>query len=389
MPTPAARTPARPRVRPLVTLAAAAALALAAGAGGCASSSGERDRRTVTADERARAVPTFADEFQKLGYRLEWRGFPTMMPGGTVRQFDVLGDAVVVMESDGVVSVLEPRSGQSRWSDQVAGKLTKFVGNVRDGDRLIVSSESDVYVYDVASGALRTRQRLSQVVNTRPVKVGETLVYGCVNGQVLGHTLIAGARLWGSGLTGAVETDPIPAGAGRVALVSTSGDVALLDGATGVSQGRARIFAGSTTELAASDTLLFVASMDQSLYAFGLNGLPQVWRHRTDAPLTQAPVFHQGKLYCDLGAEGFACMDASTGKITWANKQVHGRAVAIRNKRVLVWDGREAILLDPAKGAVVDRAALPGIAMLKADSFADGAVYAVAGAGVVAKYLPR
>src|SRR5438874_1588124 len=65
-----------------------------------------------TAQERAAAVPAHADEFATLGYRVEWRGFPTMMPRAKVVGFDLLGDAVGVLDTSGVFTALEARGGQ-------------------------------------------------------------------------------------------------------------------------------------------------------------------------------------------------------------------------------------------------------------------------------------
>lgn len=379
----------------MMAFTCSAAVALS-GLTGCATteSTSSATGKGMSPDERAAAVPPQNEEFAKLGYRLEWRAFPTMLPGEQIRRVELFGDVLAVQESAGVVSVIETRSGQVRWSDQAAGRLTKFLGINRDaktGDRLILSSESEAFFYDISTGTLKARQKLALVATTKPVQVGDILVYGSGNGQILGHLMLNGFRQWGAGITGAIETPLLPIGTGRVAAVSSTGDIAVLDGVTGISQGRARIFAGPRdgVSMAGSETTMFVASADHSLYAFNAETAASLWRVRTDAPLNFSPTYHDNRVYCDMGKDGLSCLEANNGKVVWKNPDVHGTVVGIRNKRLLVWDGSKAVTLDMAKGSVVDSVELKNVSMLRVDNFVDGNLYAVSPAGIVAKLSPR
>lgn len=342
-----------------------------------------------TPQERAAAVPMQTDEFAKLGYRIDWRGFSTMLPGSTVKFFDIFGDIVVAHGSGGVVTVMESKNGSTRWSDQAANELTKFVGNIRDLDRLIISSDSEAFFYDVASGTLKARQKLAIVTNTRPVQVNDILVYGGASGQVLGHLTLNGFKQWGAMMKGPIEADPLAVGRGRVALVSSGGDFYVIDGGTGLIQARGTMFAGTQAPIAASEKLVFIASEDHSLYAMSIDEGRQLWRIRTDAPLRKAPVFHDGRVFCDMGEGGMSAFESATGKQVWSNPKVSGTVVAVRNKRLVVYNGATAVTLDPAKGTIIDTVTLTNIKMLKPDAFVDGNMYAVSGNGVIAKLAPR
>jgi outer membrane protein assembly factor BamB len=302
----------------------------------------------------------------------------------------VLGDVLAVQETGATVSVLETRSGERRWTDPVANPLTRFVGLNRDGKRLIVSSQSQAYFYDVDTGALLTKQNFEMVVNTRPVQVGEILVYGTATGQVLGHLMLNGFRQWGSTTRGPIEVDPVELGdSGVVALASRDGDLVILDGLTGTGRGRARIYDGPEAPLAASDDTVFVASLDHSLYAFGADGAQELWRIRTEAPLRKAPVYFNGTVCCDMGESGMTCYDARSGKQQWTNKSVHGTVIAVRNSRLVVWDGRTATTLDPVRGGTVDSVELKDVDLIRTDKFVDGNLYLASTAGVVTKLTPR
>lgn len=346
--------------------------------------------KAMTPEERAAATPLQYDAYATLGYRVEWRGFPAVSPGQQIARMQPLGDVLAVQESGATVSVLETRSGELRWSDPVGNPLSRFVGLNRDGKRLIVSGQSQAYFYDIDTGALLAKQNFELVVNTRPVQVGEILVYGTANGQVLGHLMLNGFRQWGSTLRGAIEVDPVELGdTGVVALASRDGDVAILDGLTGTGRGRARIYDGPQAPMAASDDSVFIASLDHSLYAFGVDGARELWRIRTEAPLRQAPTYHDGRVYCDMGETGLTCYDARSGKQQWANDHIHGAVVAVRNARLVVWDGHTASTLDPARGGTIDSVELKGVTLVRTDKFVDGNLYMASDAGVVTKLTPR
>jgi hypothetical protein len=341
-----------------------------------------------TVEERAAAFGINHDTYSRLGYRHQWSGFPVMSPGAQVREFDILGDALVVMDEENMLTVMRTSTGAINWSDQVGPHLTKFVGNIRDGNRLLVSSESDVFTYDIETSTLLDKEHLNKVVNTRPLQVGNILIYGTASGEIFGQIKEAGFRAWGNTIDGAIEIDPVLLG-NTIGFVSHTGSVQFVDGVTGTTLGRNRIFDGPGADLAASETMMFVASLDRSLYAFDINGAVPRWRRRTDTRLTYPPIYHDGKVYCAIESAGMVCLDAATGREMWTAHNVSGRVVGVRHGRLLVWDGTEAILLDPTSGEVIDHAPLKNVAFLKTDKFVDGNVYAVSGAGVVAKFSPR
>ncbi len=378
----------------LLRSAVAASAALAILISGCATSA---NPKPASPQQRADATPSQADLWAKLGYRLDWRGFPTMLPGEHVTTLEICGDVLAIQESAGVVSCIETRSGTTRWSDQVSNRLTKFVGMIRDNNTLLVSSESEVFFYDIATGNLKTKQHLAQVVNTKPVKVNDMLIYGCANGQILGHLTINGFRAWGSGLTGSIETDPIlvSGASGHVALCSTTGQIVVFDGQTGLSQGRNKIFGGAGADMTCSDVSFFVASSDQSLYAFNAETAAQIWRKRTEAPLKHAPVYNDGKVYCDMGPAdakgmgGLTCFEPGSGKVVWSNPKVSGSLIAVRNKRLVCYDGTTCCTLDAASGAINESVKLANISIIKPDTFTDGHLYAISPNGIVSKLSPK
>lgn len=358
---------------------------------GCASSTESEAQLNQTGVQRAESTPAQNEQWDKLGYRLQWRAFATVRGGaggssGHITFFAPLGDVLVAQDSSSDITVIEANSGSRRWSDRVGSPLIRCYGAVRDQKRLIASTESEVLFFDIETGTLSTKQKLADVATTAPAQVGEVLVFGTASNVVLGHHLRSGYRLWGTLMNAPTEVAPIAVGPdGIVGMVSREGDVAFTSAATGTTVGRGKIFDGPNAELAASDTVMFIASRDHSLYAFTREGGSQLWRIRTEAPLRWSPTYIDGTVYCDLGADGLSAIDATTGNVLWNNKRIAGHVVVLNKGRLLVFDGSRASTLDAKDGSLVETVVLQDTHFLVADSVKGGSLYAVSSGGVIAK----
>lgn len=338
------------------------------------------------------AFKPLAAEFAKVGYGWDWSGFPLPAGGERIRFITAYPDAVVVQDTGSKVSLLEPSNGRVRWSNELANRITKFVGIARDpnparDDRVIVSSESEAFVVSMRTGEVASRQRFEKVVNTRPVMFGPMAVYGTPGGELLGHNIASNLRVWGFDAPGSIEFAPVRVGH-LVAGVTQDGYAAFVDPVSGSLAGRAKLFGGVATEPVSDGNRMFVASLDQSLYAVTPGGA-LAWRHRTSQPLTTQPAVVGNTVYCTTADEGFAAFDAATGEIRWSTNAVSGMVLGTRKGRLVVWNGTVLSLVDAERGALVERADLPGLTKVVFDAFDDGNLYAVNSAGVVGKFLAK
>lgn len=378
----------RPHARScsLLPLAAIAAAALFLGA--CQGGGG----RVLTPEQRLESFDVDHESYRRLGYRLDWTGFPVVTAAGPMKALEAYDDVVVVQEAGNTVSVLEASNGQARWSDQPATPLTRFVGITREGNRLLVSSEAEVFILDLQTGSQLDRQEFEKLVSTEPVKADGLLIYGTGTGEILAHLLyssVDGVKLWGYDMPGAIRANPVKVGEGIVGAVTQTGELAFVQAADGQLVSRNRVYGGMATNPVADGQRMYVASLDQSLYAFDAATGEQVWRYRTAAPLDRQPTLHDGRLYIELPGEGLTAFDAARGQIVWANEEITGTVIGLSEGDLLVWNGREAAIVDPDRGDVIERVALPGVQRLELDQFAGGNLYAVSDGGLIAKFVPR
>ncbi len=338
------------------------------------------------------AFRPLTEAFDKLGYRWDWSGFPTPASGERIVFLEAWPDAVATQDSASKVTIIEPASGRVRWSGEVASRFTRFVGLSRDRegktDRMISSSESEAFVLDMQTGNLVSRERFENVVNTPPLLLGPIGVYGTPNGELLAHRYSNSTRAWAYQASGPVEFPPILAGH-IIAGITQAGIISMIDAYSGSLAARARIYGGAAGTLATDGALIFVASLDQSIYAFDAITAQKVWQHRTSQPLSWSPVCIGARLYCHTADLGLTCFDAGTGRVIWNNENVRGSVIGTRKNDLLVWNGTEMVLLEPDQGATVARAALPNIRKVTFDRFDDGNLYITNRAGVVGRFVPK
>jgi len=359
----------------------------------------------VTVSEGVRIVH---DDWASLGYRWQWSTTPLAAGRGRVALVDVLGDLVAVQSDDAWTAVVQASTGKRLWQVRNASPLTTFVENIRLNDVLLSCGRPELFLMEINTGNLIARQPVDVVVSTPPVIYGGLAVFGTPVGQVLCHRFGTpsgdplpppfddGNKEWAYGLEGAITAAPVQIGQ-TAGFVTQAGEVFFVDIPTGSGVGRAKISGGLASNPVTDGSLMFVASLDQSIYAFAPSGGTWIWRERTASPLRDQPTVHDGMLYCAVPGEGLVAFDVSEGaragnrlgERVWVAPDLAGSVVAIRAGELVVWDGSHATLVDRVAGDVLSRVHLPRITRLVPSEFVDGDLYALAENGLVAKFSPR
>lgn len=335
----------------------------------------------------------------KLGYRRDWTGFPFVSGGAKITFVRPSNDLIAVQESGSTVSVLDAQNGRVRWSNSIAGPLTRYVGLVRyqdatRGDVILACSDSDVRFLNAQTGNLVTQQPLERVASSAPVIVGDIASFGSPSGEYFGHSLTRGARHWGFSTGNALDSQPILVGgdSGVVGMVTQNGSVVFLDPYSGTVQSRTRIFTGLDTNPVTDNALLIVGSLDQSIYAISPGG-SVTWQYRTAAPVTVQPACIAGRVYATItdgnNDVGLLCLDSATGKKMWFAQGVKGTVFATRNGVLLVRTSDGVTTVDAKRGDVFERVALPGVRSIAAETTNDGNLYVASDSGLIVKFVPK
>jgi len=348
------------------------------------------------------------DDWADLGYRWQWAAAPITAGDPRLTNIDILGDVIAVQSRDSWTATIQASTGSTLWQVRNTGPLTEFVDNVRINDTLLSCGRPELFLMELGSGNLIARQPVDVVVSTAPVIYGGLAVFGTPTGEVLCHRFGTtsgeplpppfddGAKEWGYLLDGAVNAAPVRLDR-NAGVVTQTGEVFFVDIPTGSGNGRARISGGMATDPVTNGTYMFVASLDQSIYAFAPGASTYRWRYRTDAPLRSQPTYFDDALYVHAASEGLIAFDVSEeadiagrlGEVLWKNKDAAGQVVAVRSDELVVWDGKTATLIDRVGGDTITSIALPKIERLIPSAMQDGDLYAVAKNGAIIKFSPR
>ena len=329
------------------------------------------------------------DPFYKLGFRREWTTYVPVAERGRLKHLDLVGGFLVARDNVNLTSLVSPEGGEVRWSAPVGSPLQRYVGSVTLDGRVLVCSETELSIIDAVTGNLVDRQEFANVVNTRPAQYGPLLVFGTANNVVLAHLTTKRFRAWAYGVSAPIVTDPAQMDGGLVGFVTQAGEVIVLDGQTGSAASRWKILGGATGTPATDGSRLFVASLDQSIYAFAPGVARPLWRTRTDRPLPDAPAYHDGSVYVFVPGQGLTALNADNGQTRWVAKDVRGRVLGINKRDLLVWDGTTLARVAIRDGALTAQATLPGNPPLTVDRFVDGHLYAGHPSGGITRFQAR
>ncbi|MEM9064279.1 MAG: PQQ-binding-like beta-propeller repeat protein [Planctomycetota bacterium] len=376
----------RRRRHVLARITLAAAVASGAALAGCAG--------VPSAEKRLESSPVDFRDYIALGYRLDWRGLPFVGLDQDIAVVQPVGGVVAVIETGGSITIIEDGTGRNRATNALGGTFDTYLGAGQVGTDLLVLTDTELFIVDSSTGALTGRESLDRLATTPPTLNGRIAIYGSNDGQIVAHLVGQDIRMGGNRVNGPIDQPAvlIPE-QNAVGIASRNGDVlfANADGLRRIGQGR--MFGGPGAPLTSGRGLVYIASTDQSLYAFDPIGGVIVWRHRTEYPLRHRPAFHNDRVYTTLRQSGLTAFDASTGDVLWEQPSARGEVVSIRGNRLICWDGdtRTAYSVERLTGDVVETVALPSVSRFfrnEGDPIEEAIIYTTTDAHVLGKFVP-
>lgn len=341
----------------------------------------------LTTAQRIENLQIANADWRAVGYRWDWKVAPTMGQDQSPRMTVASDDLVVFQETGGTVSGIVASRGETIWANRLANPLTQFTGIEVLGDTVAITSQAELFLLNATTGELTDRQRFERLVNTPPLVVGDLVIVGSNSGELMGHFVPAGLKAWGHLMPGVFNEQPVQVG-DLVGAVTSRGRVIFVDPISKRQTGLNDIFDGPGAALGSSDTAMFVASLDQSLYAFDPRTAQQIWRHRTPDAVRSAPVYHNGVVYCSFREDGLTALDADTGDVLWNNPARRGEVVGIRNGRLIVHDEDLIAVIDPQRGSELASIDTPNVVQVTTNRFTDGDLYLTSSDGVIARFVP-
>ncbi|MEM0983751.1 MAG: PQQ-binding-like beta-propeller repeat protein [Planctomycetota bacterium] len=345
-------------------------------------------------------------DWAELGYRWDWAARPLVSSGEELQHVD-FGDRVIITQDTGSwLTVLDTATGRREWTLEAANNLSTFMGNAVIGnDVLFSASRAQVYGFELRTGNTLLSMSPTRVISSRPLVVGPIMIAGSPAdrvqalrvldnaGNALTGSLREGLPIWEYRVNGTITATPVLMNVDDqdiVAVVSDGGDVLFLRPSSGATTGRAKIAGGVSVDPVTDGEVLYVASLDQSVYAYTTKG-ERLWRRRTGDRLTNAPVYHEFAVILTIPSEGLTSLSAFTGEPQWVNDQLQGEVIATRAGDLIVWDQRRRLLsrVQASTGDIIASFGMPDFERVIAPDLGDGPIYGITDRGAIIAFRTR
>lgn len=335
---------------------------------------------------------------RELGYQVQWQSHEA---GRNLKVFRIAGDSVFALDERNFLTRLERETGRRVWRVPVAEPIQEIIDVTYIDDAVYLTAGGRLLVLDAATGTQIGLQRLERIASTGPVHAGQYLIYGGRNGQLIWHSHEVAFQWRAYQISPSINIPPLlvqpdPWEAGYVVAVGNNGRVAVLDAGSATMLWSKQLLSSVVAQPAASPAAVYVAGLDQHVWAYDLLSGRALWRYLTDTPLVDSPVLVGDRLYQQIPSQGIVCFDALPqdspgGNIVWVAEGVPGNVIAQRGNRVLVWHESQRLLtvLDGTNGGVVDRKTLEDAMQLVAGDVGGAEAFAISEDGRVVRLLAR
>ncbi len=354
----------------------------------------EEPARPLTLDEQYLIGPTPGRE---LGYRIEFQTqtFPDDDSG--IRMMSVQDDSVFVLDGHNFLTRLRRDNGTPLWRIPVGSRVDRINGitYVPALEQVLLTSGGNLFVLDDSTGSIIDKQRLGQIASTAPTVLGPFLVYGTRNGQVVWHSYEVGHTWRGYEIAPSVQIAPRIVG-NQIVAIGSNGRVIVLHAPSAAAMWDKRLLNRVTAEPATGHGLVYIAGLDQYLWAIDIATGRTNWKYLADMPLECGPVLIENSVFQHIPNEGLVCfearpVDAPGGQVTWSAPDVRGNVIGQKGQRLLVWDAdrRQLTVMDAARGAVISTLDMPRVEHLQVSRPVDGDLFATGDDGRVIRLVPR
>jgi outer membrane protein assembly factor BamB len=243
--------------------------------------------------------------------RVLWRH---SVPGGKMAASPaVVGDDLVVHGMDGVVRVLDRRTGRRRFAVRV-GSPIESSPIVRDRIDYFGAWNGNVYALDLRSRRFRWVYRGGAKITSSAALAGRTLYIGDYGGRLLALAPGSGRLRWSAVVNGRIYGTPAVWG-GRVFVPSSDGGS--LTAFT--TRGRYLWRVGTGSYVYSSPAVwagrVFFGSYNGLLYCVSAWSGRVGWSVQTGGPVSGAPTVVDGVVYAGSFAHRIVGADARTGRV--------------------------------------------------------------------------
>jgi outer membrane protein assembly factor BamB len=345
-------------------------------------------------DEQYVIGPTASDA---LGYRIAWQTEPLVTMGAQTQVVCTDADNVWFGDSAGSIVRLRRESGEMVWRSSTFKGLERMlaVQRLQRGKRDItyVVTETNCVVLETSTGELIRKASLPALPSNPPAIEGDFMIWGTRAG-ILGWYDYTRGFLWRTTMIGATMQAPVTVGEGVALAAGMNGTVLALDVGSASIRWTRKLAGAVESAVAMNNRAAFVASKDQSLWAFDLYRGRVLWQYFTPTPLVNEPVLVADGLYLQIPDQGLVCFNPlpegkPDGEVRWKST-APGKVIGRLGSNLLAWEQSTHVLsfVDAGSGRVVEMRTLPQVEWIQCSPKVNGDLWAAASDGRIEHLEP-
>lgn len=310
--------------------------------GGCKSQDSNAWKTATDLDEKYVVGPTLAGE---LGLRCLWQQ-EVPSNGSRIKDVaDINGD-ILTVDTQNRVTLLRSNDGNQVWHSAPMPRKEQILGMDRidsnGNNRLIITTDTDIFVLDGNTGEMVNRQNLPNAPITGVSRYKNELIFGGNEGRVVFHNAPVGYELRANSMRGQVSATPVVHD-NEVVAVSNRGEVLLLN-AGDASRIWSRVLTGGIDAKPAFNNYgIYVATLGQSIWCLDPRSGEVKWKYFTESPLKTGPTALGDRVFQFVPNEGLICFEAAPrdsprGKSLWTNSAINGDVTTVIGNNLVLWD---------------------------------------------------
>ena len=332
-------------------------------------------------------------DLHRAGLEQQWQRQVKLSSGERIRKVWRVGQSVYVSTTDSRFVRIDAKTGVLKWNQGLGSANFEVFKPIElkniDGrpENVLVVTRGEVFTFNMDTGDEAVPpQSLGVSVSCDPVVVGNTL---CVGGAGMYYGLYLDRpqiRRWVVPARGdAFVAAPVAVDA-NVLTATGKGELRRISTETGDWDWRDRKTNGPVLAgLIADFNALYVASMDQRVYAFRTDSGGELWETQLSGRLEDTPTAAGPVIVVKAVNNGIFALARSNGDLKWRAEDVHSVATATDDHVWVADTAGNLKSLDVNDGDVLAIAPAPGVAMFVPNTV-DKSVVLVTHGGLIGIY---
>ncbi|MEX2672322.1 MAG: PQQ-binding-like beta-propeller repeat protein [Phycisphaeraceae bacterium] len=327
---------------------------------------------------------------QQLGYTVDWQIDLALPEQSQLMYAELLGDRLVTVEDQNIVSVIDADNGDILWRHQVTRPTDQLSRPQRDGDRLVISSQRRAYVLNIDDGEIQSIIDLLHVSLGTPVVHNGLMIHASPRGVLFAQELDSGLLAWDFQVDVGFASAPTLTG-GRIFATDLGGNVWSFDPLEGTLRWTRAVAEPVVAHPEAGERLVYVPSTDYSLYAMRLsNGSVQA-RHYATGSLDRSPFLVNGLLLQAVSDDAMLSLNPEDiREVRWRSEElVDARPIQVRGTTLDLYQDGQLIHIDTGDGSEIGATDLGNVRHVLSTSRTGGTLYLLQLNGRILKASPR